>query len=67
MVLDFFHMREDTVTISIRSKEEIYMVEFGEQLRRIRESKGMTQQTLAEYLYVTRQTVSRWECGVSQS
>jgi DNA-binding transcriptional regulator YiaG len=67
MVLDFFYMREDTVTISIRSKEEIYMVEFGEQLRRIRESKGMTQQTLAEYLYVTRQTVSRWECGVSQS
>jgi transcriptional regulator with XRE-family HTH domain len=45
------------------SKEENFMVEFGEQLRRIRESKGMTQQTLADQLYVTRQTVSRWECG----
>ena len=39
------------------------MVEFGEQLRRAREEKGMTQQTLAEELYVTRQSVSHWECG----
>lgn len=40
------------------------MVEFGEQLRRAREEKGMTQQTLAEKLFVTRQSVSHWECGV---
>lgn len=39
------------------------MVEFGEQLRRAREEKGMTQQSLAEKLFVTRQSVSRWECG----
>lgn len=39
------------------------MVEFGEQLRKAREEKGMTQQSLAEQLYVTRQSVSRWECG----
>ena len=39
------------------------MVEFGEQLRRAREEKGMTQQTLAEQLFVSRQSVSRWECG----
>lgn len=39
------------------------MVEFGEHLRRAREAKGMTQQSLAEQLYVTRQAVSRWECG----
>ena len=39
------------------------MVEFGEQLRRAREKTGLTQQTLAEKLYVTRQTVSHWECG----
>lgn len=39
------------------------MVEFGEQLKRAREEKGMTQQSLAEQLYVTRQSVSRWECG----
>lgn len=39
------------------------MIEFGEKLKQMREEKGMTQQTLAEQLYVTRQAVSRWECG----
>lgn len=39
------------------------MAEFGEQLRKARQAKGITQQTLAESIYVTRQTVSRWECG----
>lgn len=39
------------------------MVEFGEQLRKAREAKGITQKTLAEQLYVTRQAVSKWECG----
>lgn len=38
-------------------------MEFGEQIRQAREKKGMTQQTLAEQLYVTRQAVSRWERG----
>ncbi len=39
------------------------MIEFGEKVKRFREEKGMTQQTMAEQLYVTRQAVSRWECG----
>ena len=39
------------------------MVEFGGQLRSAREMKGLTQKALADQLYVTRQTVSRWECG----
>lgn len=39
------------------------MEEFGEKLRKAREAKGMTQQSLAEKLYVTRQAVSRWEHG----
>lgn len=39
------------------------MAEFGERVKQERESRGMTQQTLAEKLYVTRQAVSRWECG----
>lgn len=38
-------------------------MEFGEKVKQIREEHGMTQQTLAEKLYVTRQAVSRWECG----
>ncbi len=47
----------------MRERSRFDMVEFGEQLRRAREEKGMTQQSLAEQLYVTRQSVSRWECG----
>lgn len=39
------------------------MVEFGEKIRKLREEKGMTQQSMADMLYVTRQAVSRWECG----
>ena len=39
------------------------MAEFGENVRRLREAKGLTQQSLAEQLYVTRQAVSRWEGG----
>lgn len=39
------------------------MAEFGENLKKVREQKGYTQQTLADYLYVTRQAVSRWEGG----
>ncbi len=39
------------------------MVEFGEKIKQLREEKGMTQQTMADRLYVTRQAVSRWECG----
>lgn len=38
-------------------------MEFGEKIRQAREAKGMTQQSLADKLYVTRQAVSRWECG----
>lgn len=35
----------------------------GETIKSMRESRGMTQQDLADLLYVTRQTVSRWESG----
>ena len=38
-------------------------MEFGTKLKTVREQKGITQQTLADHLYVTRQAVSRWECG----
>jgi transcriptional regulator with XRE-family HTH domain len=45
-----------------RQKEQMKM-EFGEKMKQIREEKGMTQQAVADKLYVTRQAVSRWECG----
>jgi transcriptional regulator with XRE-family HTH domain len=38
-------------------------MEFGDKMKQIREEKGMTQQAVADKLYVTRQAVSRWECG----
>ena len=38
-------------------------MKFGENLKIAREAKGLTQQDLARQLYVTRQTVSRWETG----
>ena len=43
------------------------MVEFGEQLRRAREGKGMTQKELASRLFVSDKAVSKWERGVSHS
>lgn len=39
------------------------MAQFGENLRKAREKSGITQQELAEKIFVARQTVSRWECG----
>ena len=38
-------------------------MDFGEKIKSLRESKGMTQQKLADQLFVTRQTVSKWEVG----
>ena len=35
----------------------------GEMIRGCREAAGMSQQELAEQLFVSRQTVSRWESG----
>ena len=34
---------------------------FGEKLQEVRKQSGMTQETFAEQLHVSRQAVSRWE------
>ena len=38
-----------------------------EVLLELRTKRGLSQEQLAEQVHVTRQAVSRWEAGVSQS
>ena len=42
-------------------------MEFGNRLYGLRKEKGLSQEELANRLEVTRQTVSKWETGVSQT
>lgn len=39
----------------------------SENIKTLRKARGLSQQELAERLHVVRQTVSKWEQGVSQS
>ena len=41
------------------------MMELGKEIHRLRNSRGITQEALAEALNVTAQTVSKWERGTS--
>lgn len=40
---------------------------FQERLLQLRKQKGFSQETLAERMGVSRQAVSKWESGVSQT
>ena len=40
-------------------------MEISEVIKEARIKKGMTQQQLADSVYVTRQTISKWELGKS--
>lgn len=42
-------------------------MEFNEKLQHLRKENNMTQEQLAERLYVSRAAVSKWESGLSQS
>ncbi|HIY59513.1 MAG TPA: helix-turn-helix domain-containing protein [Candidatus Eisenbergiella pullistercoris] len=39
----------------------------ADRIQRLRKSEGLSQEELAERIGVSRQTVSKWESGVSQS
>ena len=38
-------------------------MEFNEKLQQLRTGKGLTQEQLAEHLYVSRSAISKWESG----
>ena len=40
-------------------------MEFSEKLQELRRQKGLTQEALAEVLFVSRTAVSKWESGGS--
>ena len=40
---------------------------FAENLKQVRKERNLSQEELAEILDVSRQAVSKWEQGVSQS
>ncbi len=42
-------------------------MEFSKQIKKYRLDSNLSQDELAEKVYVTRQTISNWENGVSQT
>lgn len=42
-------------------------MELSEKIQRLRKARGLSQEGLADEMGVSRQSVSKWESGVSQS
>ncbi len=42
-------------------------MKLAEKIMQLRKKNGMSQENLAEKLSVSRQTISRWENGISQT
>ncbi len=53
----------ETQDAAPKLRETAFGMPVNELLPKLREERGLTQQQLADKLYVTRQAVSRWECG----
>lgn len=41
-------------------------MDIGEKIKALREQRGLSQEALAEALNVSRQAVTKWECGLSR-
>lgn len=50
-----------------KPKRSVCTMNIPETLYRLRTARGMSQEALADALGVSRQAVSKWETGVSQS
>ena len=51
----------------ITKSEEDFIMKLSDKIVRLRKSNGMSQEELADKLGVSRQAISRWEMGVSQT
>lgn len=51
------------IALSNDLKGDFMIIYFGENLKKLRKEKEMTQETLAEFLGVSFQTISKWERG----
>lgn len=57
-----YNFRKEQKTGETRRKERKIM-EFHEKLQALRKQKGLTQEALAQALYVSRTAISKWESG----
>lgn len=48
---------------TISGKKEVYKLEAGAQIKKYRNDMKLSQEELAEKIYVSRQTISNWETG----
>lgn len=50
-----------------REEKKMDQKKIGNFIAKLRKEKGMTQRELADRLCISDKTVSKWECGVSQT